>query len=165
MKWFDKIDTIDVLRKTYKDLVRTHHPDNGGNLADIQAINSEYDTLFKDLKEKHYESVNVENETDKQKQAYSWEKDKNIREMVLKLSKYPITIEIVGVWIWVSNCYEYRKELKNIGLHWAAKKSLWYFHYDDYHKFSKKSMNMDHIRMKYGSETVNVKQEKAFIKG
>ena len=50
MKWFKDISTLDHLRKRYKQLVVQHHPDNGGSDDAIKEINSEYDILFKKLK-------------------------------------------------------------------------------------------------------------------
>ncbi len=53
MKYFKDINTLDELRKHYKELLKKFHPDNGGNVADVQEINSEYDRLFKVLKDRH----------------------------------------------------------------------------------------------------------------
>jgi len=98
---------------------------------------------------------------DKQKQAYDWQKDKQLREMVLKLSKFKnINVEIIGVWIWVSNCYAYRKELKDLGFHWARQKQMWYKHFDDFHKFSSRPASMNFIRAKYGSVEINFSAER-----
>lgn len=48
MKWFNEnVKTVDELRKVYKKLLVSHHPDNGGNVSSMQEINVEYDYLFK----------------------------------------------------------------------------------------------------------------------
>jgi len=49
-KYFENISTLEELRKQYKELLKLHHPDNGGNLEIMQEINAEYDRLFKILK-------------------------------------------------------------------------------------------------------------------
>ena len=46
-KYFENINTLEELRKQYKELLKLHHPDNGGNLEIMQEINTEYDRLFK----------------------------------------------------------------------------------------------------------------------
>ena len=51
--YFKNVETLEELRKQYKELLKIHHPDNGGDVADMQEINSEYDKLFKLLKDKH----------------------------------------------------------------------------------------------------------------
>lgn len=66
-----------------------------------------------------------------------------------------ITIEICGSWIWISgNTYQYRKQFKEIGFHWASKKKQWYWHSEDYIKKSHKTLSMEDIRNYYGSTEV-----------
>lgn len=160
MKWFQEIDNLNELRKLYRKLVVKYHPDNGGSGETIKEINAEYDCLFKRLKNDFEHKDTYKNATDKQKQQYDWQKDKQIRKMVMQLSRFrDITVEIIGVWIWVSNCYEYRKELKELGFHWAKQKQMWYLHFDDFHKFSSKPASMSYIREKYGSVEVKFNTE------
>lgn len=71
-----------------------------------------------------------------------------------------ITVEVIGVWIWVSNCYKYKKELKKLGFRWASQKQMWYKHFDDFHKFSSRPASMSYIRAKYGSVEVKFNREK-----
>lgn len=160
MKWFKETDTLDELRKLYRKLVVKHHPDNGGSEDAIKEINTEYDILFKRLKNDFEHKNTYSSATDKQKQQYDWQKDRQIRNVVIQLAKFDsITVEIIGVWIWVSNCYQYRKELKELGFHWARQKQMWYLHFDDFHKFSSKPTSMNYIRNKYGSVEVKFKKE------
>lgn len=155
MKWFKEINTLDELRKLYRKLVVKHHPDNGGSEETIKEINSEYEILFKKLKRNFEHTDTYGHATDKQKQSYDWQKDVLIRNMVMQLSKFKgITIEIIGVWIWVSNCYAYRKELKELSFRWASQKQMWYIHFDDFHKFNSKPAPMSYIRQRYGSVEV-----------
>lgn len=161
MKWFKDISSLDELRKSYRQLVVKFHPDNGGSEDVIKEINAEYDVLFKRLKHNFKNKDTYSKTSDKQKQAYDWQKDKQLREMVLKLSKFRnINVEIIGVWIWVSNCYAYRKELKDLGFHWASQKQMWYKHFDDFHKFSSRPASMNFIRAKYGSVEINFNAER-----
>ena len=61
MTYFKNVNNLHKLRKQYKELLKAHHPDNGGNLELMQEINAEYDKLFKVLKDKH-ESKTADNE-------------------------------------------------------------------------------------------------------
>ena len=161
MKWFKEINSLNELRKLYKKLVVKHHPDNGGSEDVIKEINAEYDHLFKKLKYNYEHEDTYSKATDKQKQSYDWQKDTQIRETLMQLSRFKdITVEIIGVWIWVSNCYAYRKELKALGFCWASQKQMWYKHFDDFHKFSSKPASMSYIREKYGSVEIQFKKEK-----
>lgn len=161
MKWFKETDSLDNLRKLYRKLVVMHHPDNGGSEEIIKEINAEYDILFKRLKNEFEHKDTYRDTSNKQRQQYDWKKDKLIREKVMQLAKFEgIKVEIIGVWIWVSNCYAYRKELKGLGFHWAKQKQMWYLHFDDFHKFSSKPASMDYIREKYGSMEIRFGKEK-----
>lgn len=37
-KYFENASTLEVLRKQYKELLKLHHPDNGGDLVDVMII-------------------------------------------------------------------------------------------------------------------------------
>ena len=52
MKWFKDVTTVEELRKLYRELLRKHHPDNGGNVSDMQEINAEYDAIILTVKKK-----------------------------------------------------------------------------------------------------------------
>lgn len=48
MKYFKNVNTLEDLRKQYKELLKKFHPDNPeGSTEATQEINSEYDELFK----------------------------------------------------------------------------------------------------------------------
>lgn len=45
-KYFKNITSYENLKTTYKELLKKHHPDNGGDLETMKEINVEYDALF-----------------------------------------------------------------------------------------------------------------------
>ena len=159
MKWFQNVETLKDLRKEYRRLVVKHHPDNGGDEDILKQINDEYDILFKRMKEDYEHKDTYSNATAKQKQSYDWQKDAQIRDIIMQLAKFGdnISVEIIGTWIWISDCYQYRKELKELGFRWAREKKRWYIHFDDYYKFGSKPASMSYIRAKYGSVEVKFK--------
>ena len=161
MKWFKDVVTLDELRALYRKLAVRYHPDNGGQEDAIKEINAEYDILFKKMKHDYEQKAACKDASEKQKQQYDWQKDRQIREMVMQLSRFEnITVEVIGVWIWVSDCYPYRKELKSLGFRWARQKQMWYIHFDDHHRFGAKPASMSYIRAKYGSVEVKFQEEK-----
>lgn len=157
MKWFNQEDlkNVNTLRAAYKRLLIKYHPDN--NTQDttgmMQEINAEYDLLFQKLKDTYEHSEDYEKQTDRQKQAYDWEKDKQLRAIIVALSKFAgLEIELCGTWVYVrGETYPYRKELKVLGMNYNRQKKCWIIHFDDYYKYHKKSVTMSHIRDKYGS--------------
>lgn len=158
MTYFKNVNTLEELRKQYKELLKQYHPDNpNGSTEATQAINAEYDRLFKVLKDKH---ESKQTSTDRKKadfnsSHYDFTEDKILREMLQKIIHFSnMTIEICGSWIWCFNSYEYRKELKELGFHYAAKKQAWYFHTETFKKKRNKPLSMDDIRSYYGSTEV-----------
>ncbi len=164
MAYFNNINTLEELRKQYRDLLKIHHPDNGGNVSDMQEINAEYDKLFKLLKDRHENKSadrtadNKENnaKTDFNNMKYDFSEDAKLREVLQQIITFEgINIEIVGCWIWVDgNTYDYKDTLKGIGFKWAREKKKWYFHTEAFRKRSHKKLSMEDIRNYYGSTEV-----------
>ena len=158
-KYFKDVNTLEELRKQYKNLLKKYHPDNGGSEEATKEINTEYERLFKILNDK-MDSKKQDNasgnETEYSKNMYDWENDKAIRETLEKIINFKgIDIEIIGAWIWVSgNTYNYRKQLKEYGFKYASKKKAWYFHTEAFRKTSHKKLTMDDIRSYYGTTKV-----------
>ena len=155
-KYFNKINTLEELRKQYKELLKIHHPDNGGNVADMQEINAAYDQLFKGLKDKHdSKTESSTKESSYENMKYDFTEDTMLREMLNKIIGFTgITIEVCGSWIWVFNSYNYRKELKEMGFKFASKKKAWYWHSESFRKRSHNTLSMEDIRCYYGSTEV-----------
>ncbi len=152
MKWFKNPQTLEELKKQYKQLALKHHPDLGGNTADMQQINSEYDILFEKLKNTHStaegKTYTVSKETTETPEEF-----KNIINVLINLAG--IKIELCGSWLWITgNTKEHKEVLKSLHFRWSKSKLAWYYHTEDYKKSSKKSYSLDEIRDLYGSETI-----------
>lgn len=163
MKYFRNINTLEELRKVYKELLKIHHPDNGGNVAEMQEINAEYDKAFNLLKNRHATADKGTNEhySEFRNKQYDFSEDKALREMLEKIITFSgITIEVVGNWIYIFNSYEFRKELKELGFKWASKKKAWYWHSETFRKKGRKALSMDDIRNYYGSTEVKTEERK-----
>ena len=169
-KYFSNVNNLQELRKQYRDLLKKFHPDNGGNVSDMQEVNAEYDRLFKAMKDRHENGSAESNKSDTSSSntksscndnMYDWENDKALREALEKIITFEgIEILICGQWIWVSgNTYNYKKELKEIGFKWASQKKQWYFHTDVFIKKSHKSLSMDEIKSYFGSTKVQTMQK------
>ena len=165
MTYFRNVNTLEELRKQYKELLKQYHPDNAnGSTEATQEINAEYDRLFKVLKDKH-ESKQTSTDgakADFNANKYDFEADEKLREVLQKIINFAnINIEIVGCWLWVDgDTYPSRNDLKEIGFKWASEKKKWYFHTDPFRKRSKRKLSMDDIRNLYGSTEVQTEQRK-----
>lgn len=157
MKWFSNPHTLEELKKQYKQLAMKHHPDLGGNTADMQEINNEYDLLFAKLKNTHA-TAEGKTYTTNTETAETPEEFKNIINALINLEG--INIELCGSWLWVTgNTREHKETLKGLKFRWSKSKCAWYYHTADYKKASKKTYSLDEIRDLYGSETIKAKPE------
>lgn len=144
MNYFENISTIEELRKRYRELLKQHHPDNGGDVSVMQEINSQYDALF-DVLSRPGSAAG---------KTYSKEDDEQLRAILDAISGYNITVEIIGDWIWAFDCFEYKDRLKELGFKWAPGKKAWTWHSGAYHRHHNGDVSLDEIREKYGSKTV-----------
>ena len=153
-KYFTGVKTIEELRKKYRELLKLYHPDNeNGSVEVTQEINAEYDSIFSNL-------LSKETSTDNQSHTYNTDdENKAFKEVINSIIHINADIEIIGSWVWVFNCYEYRELLKSIGFKYAPKKKSWCWHYGDYNRYHKKEISLDEIRLKYGSRSVNHKSK------
>ena len=164
MTYFNNVNTLDELRKQYKELLKKYHPDNPSGSTEVtQQINSEYESLFKELKHKHEnKQTSTDGKADYNNMKYDFSEDEKLREVLQKIISFSnINIEIVGCWLWVDgNTYEYKDTLKALGFKWAREKKKWYFHTEAFRKRSKRKLSMDDIRNYYGSTEVQTEERK-----
>ncbi len=144
MTWFTGVTDIQTLRQRYRELLRKHHPDNGGNVSDMQSINAEYDILFADLS-KVYKSDS---------QSYTHEENEHFKVILNEITAFNMTVEIIGSWVWCFNAYPYKDRLKALGFTWCSKKKAWMWHDEPYHRHHKQEIPFNDIKAKYGCHTV-----------
>ena len=155
MKWFDKskLHTVAELRTEYKRLLVKHHPDNGGKVSDMQEINAEYDALYAILSQK--ESADDTHTT--------YEENERFKAVLSEIIGYNMTIEVIGSWLWCTDCYAYKNQLKTLGFRWCSRKKAWAWHSEPYRRYHSKEMSLDSIRQKYGSDVINRKTKQTAI--
>ncbi len=153
-KYFSDCFSLDEVKRKYKELAMRHHPDKGGDTATMQDINNEYESICKNPR------------FDFAKQSHQNQQDfikyPDIINQIISLDG--IIIEMIGNWLWLSgNTYPHRSRLKEIGFFFAPKKTMWYYRPEEY-KFHKncKPIDIDFIRIKYGSDTINTKKKNKF---
>ena len=148
MKYFININTIEELKKKYKELAKKLHPDLGGNKKSFQEMTNEYDKLKKNLEK----NINKENTTDK------------FKDIINELVKYnQLTIEIIGSWLWVSgNTYPLKDTIKNLGLLWSKGRKKWYYTNDNIDSKAKyyKKKTYEELKNEYGYSIVNNGEKK-----
>jgi hypothetical protein len=148
MTYFSHCKTLAEIKATYKQLAMEHHPDRGGDTTTMQAINTEYAFASALI----LKGANLSQDETEQEIRFS----KEYRKIIEQIAHLPlITIELVGLWIWVTgNTYPIRKELKAAGLMFAFKKQVWYYRSEDLKECRGSNKTLDEIRGKYGSEEI-----------
>lgn len=158
--YFAHCRTAEETKKVYHKLAMKFHSDNGGNDDLMKELNSQYTDAWNRLKDVHEykDSTTGESKTYTSKQSTT-ETPEMFIEIVRKLSTIPdIEVEMVGTWLWISgNTFPYKNQLKSFGCRWSSGKKIWYWTTESYQrKSSKQSMNT--LRMKYGSQMLNIER-------
>ena len=149
MKYFNNPQTLEDLKKQYRELAMKHHPDKGGSNEDMKKVNAEYDVLFDKLKNVH-RTKDGATYTAKQATAETSEQFKLIIDELMRMDG--VIIEIIGCFIWVTgNTKPYKEQLKAMKFQWHSKKIAWYLKPEDYKKRSHKTYDLDEIRKMYGT--------------
>lgn len=148
MTYFTNVNTLEELKKAYRRLAMKHHPDRGGSKETMQAINAEYEKLFKILKDKHNETADEHHQTTETPEEFI--------EIISKLINLDgLEIELCGSWLWIGGeTKKHKEELKAAGCYWSSNKKLWYWrHPEDARHYHRGSKTIGEIRAKYGSQT------------
>lgn len=148
MKYFANCKTLEDLKKEYRRLAMLHHPDVGGTVEEMQAINAAYDALHEVLKQAHNQTADEYHQTTETPEEF-----RQIIETLLRMDG--LEVELCGSWLWIGgNTRAHKEELKAAGCRWSSNKKLWYWrHAEEGHRWHKGNKTMNQIRSKYGSQT------------
>jgi len=117
--------TLEELKAQYRKLAMQHHPDNGGDVEIMKAVNNQYDELFPRLKDIH-KTKNGEPYTSKEETTETADQFKALISELMKMDE--IVIEIIGCFVWVTgNTKPYKEKFRELKFQWHSKKLAWYF--------------------------------------
>jgi curved DNA-binding protein CbpA len=154
--YFQDCQTIEQIKKRYRELAQKHHPDHGGSEKTMKEINLQYEAF----RNKKFTGIN--HETGKTYEA-NFNPFDGYREIIDKLINLQgITIELCGTWLWVTGETKQHKDiLKELNFKFSGKKLAWYWKPGkSYRKKSKRELTIEEIRNLYGSETYNSNNSK-----
>lgn len=154
-KFFNNVKSLTELKKLYKELARKNHPDFGGSVEVMQAINAEYDRMI-DWFSKHGNK--------QEKEKASAEVPEKFRKVIEQLLKMPyIQVEIIGGWIWLSgNTALYLRKLQGMGFKYSTKQKRYYLS-DGISGGRASRYSMQRIREIYGSQVLENEEQLKFI--
>lgn len=153
--YFENCHTIEDLKKEYRKLAFQFHPDITKDDGEImKEINNQYDEATIRIGKELHKNYSIDNEF------------KDIITALIKLKMENVTIEICGIFIWLTgNTKPYCKELgkDGLGLHWANKKKAWYWKPSWYYMVKHEEWDLNKIRSVYGSTSVKQDQQNDLV--
>ena len=153
--FFSNCNSLEEVKRRYKELAMLHHPDRGGDTATMQEINNEYESICKNP------IFNFAAQSEQDQEEFI--RYPEIINQVIGLQG--IIIELIGNWIWLSgNTYPFRGKLKEIGFYFAPKKVMWYHRPPEYKSSNKNPKPIEEIRKKYGSDIIENRKENFVLK-
>lgn len=153
--YFSSCRTMEELKAEYRRLAHKHHPDIGGDTATMQEINRQYESAFNSMK-----SGSTATSYRTEKYTETAEEFIAIIDALLKL--HGITVELCGIWLWISGeTKEVKDQLKAAGCRWSKNKKMWYWYPADMGvPRARGKSSMAQIRNKYGSRVLSSKHSK-----
>jgi len=117
LKWFEPKMTLDDVKHRYRELMKEHHPDHGGNEEIAKAINDEYDLALKravrDSPKSDKDDFDLHGHATKTKwwfdgQGFHYKRgfglhytDKFWETLGEATRVFNCGIEVIGTWIWL----------------------------------------------------------------
>lgn len=138
-----------TVKAAFRRAAQKYHPDKGGSTEMMQAVNAAYAFM-----QMHYGETVADFGTD----AGYADRLNDAINAIIHLDG--LSIEVCGLWVWVSGDTRTHKEtLKSAGYFWASKKFMWYFRPEE--SKGGRGKSMEEIRGKYGSVTVPTRRAAA----
>lgn len=148
MKYFDFSMSLEDAKQLYKKLLKENHPDLGGNEEAAKEIISEFEKFCNEKIQGAFN--NASNTYDNDANAFA--------DILKKVINFNCKIEIIGYWIYATESYEYREELKNLGFFWSNSKKAWIFN-GEAKKRMRSHYSLNDLRNLKGSKTVRNREE------
>jgi hypothetical protein len=114
MNYFRDCKTLSDIKQVFREYSKKLHPDTGGNEEVFKEFIHQYEYVLRT-----YVADNVTDSENMDVYVFN--------DMLRKLMKYNIDIEIIGYWIYCYNAYNYRNELKEHGLWFSKKHKAWIY--------------------------------------
>jgi hypothetical protein len=159
-EYFDGCRDEQEIKTRFRDLAKQHHPDLGGDVETMKAVNEAYEQALKGA----YRKAGMEEE----KVNERWSMDEEIAAMAMKVLrlKKDLQVELCGVWLWITgNTYIAKEQLKAFGCQFSGPKKAWYWRREEagMQKWHKKVISLEEIREKYGSVVLASDQKSCFL--
>ncbi len=142
----------DQMRALYRDLVKAHHPDRGGDGRLMQQINDEYHAMLRSMDGREYRRTTTSADgRETWKYQYNEAQEKEIAEALARVvdaigTAPNVNIHLVGIWLWISGeTRPIKDQLKGAGCWWNSKRGAWNWHPTGTRSRFNKNVELDDI--------------------
>lgn len=144
-------------KSLYRKLARENHPDFGGTLENMQALNSAWAQFVAEgakanahARQKEAHEAGKKSAADYHDMENLGEEIRQTIEAVLNAVPADVELELCGLWLWASgNTKPVKETLKANGFKWAKEKEAWYKPFVP--SFNRQKRSLDEIRNMHGS--------------
>lgn len=145
MTFFTGLTTVEKIKGAYRDLARKHHPDLGGDLETMKALNAAYHAALA--------SCNGQ-EDDGRTYRYTAKTEQAIMDQIAELLKIPnLDISLIGLWVWVTgDTKPVKEDLKALGCRWHSGRKCWFWKPAGLGRSRSNPGSLNEIADKYGCE-------------
>jgi hypothetical protein len=155
--YFVNCQTLDEVKKLYRQLAKELHPDKGGSTEAMQILNAQYTQAIK-LIAKGYKGTGTKF-TDQEAEAEILQAEayKEAIEKIINIEG--INIELCGSYIWVTpldaaKFWDFWPAMKEAKFFFAKVKKQYFFRTAENAVKNYKTLTADQIRTKYGSHQI-----------
>ena len=156
MDFFKGFLTVEEIKIEYKRLARLHHPDLGGDLETMKALNNAYEAALK--------SCNGQKSRDSTGKSHTYRYDQTIENEIVEFIYAFLALEtglsadLIGVWVWITgDTKPHRDALKALGCRWNPSRGCWYFRPISCAGSYGRGGSLEELASKYGCVSVGVK--------
>lgn len=145
MNYFNECSNLEEAKKLYRKLAMENHPDHGGNEDTFKDINNQFEAFC---------LAHMGAAFNDSGKSYKAEDVYTFGDILAKVCKLNVRVEMVGFWIWAFESYHDKDALKAMGFMFSSKHKAWYFNGETYKSKKHSPYNMNQIKGKYGYTVV-----------
>ncbi len=150
MKYFTHLHTVEEVKAEYRKLAKQHHPDKGGDVATMQAVNAQYHERLSQLNG----ATTVGDDNKEHTYYYNRQSEQEVMDKLAEILKIKGSFEVylIGKWLWVlGDTKPIKDSLKALGCKWHSERVCWYWRANESKHYGKHSeAGLSGLAAKYG---------------
>lgn len=125
LNYFHNCNTVEDVKRKYRELALAYHPDRGGDTETMREINAEYHKVL--------ESLSGQQSKDKKGGIHTYHYNKDVEQAIIdkldelfQLDLSECTVALIGLWIWVfGETKPLKEQLKACGFKFQGHRQAW----------------------------------------